>query len=99
MIISSPCILPVLSFGFARAGLPFLKSALPMLAGMAATFAAVAWLAAIGGGWAVTANQYGRGFALLVLAGFGVILLFPALSDRVTRPFVALGARLSEPLM
>ncbi len=31
-----------------------------MLLGMAATFALVATLAAVGGGWAVTANEYGR---------------------------------------
>ena len=96
LTIASPCILPVSPFVFARTGQPFLKSTLPMLTGMAATFAGVASLAAIGGGWAVSANQYGRGAALLVLAGFGLILLFPALSDRVTRPAVALGARLSN---
>lgn len=96
LTIVSPCILPVLPFVFARTGQSFLKSTLPMLAGMAATFAAVASLAAFGGGWAVAANQYGRGLALVVLAGFGLILLFPALSDRAMRPVVALGARLSE---
>jgi cytochrome c biogenesis protein CcdA/thiol-disulfide isomerase/thioredoxin len=96
LTIVSPCILPVLPFVFARSGQSFLKSTLPMLAGMAATFAAVASLAAIGGGWAVAANQYGRGVALAVLAGFGLILLFPVLSDKATRPLVALGARLSD---
>jgi cytochrome c biogenesis protein CcdA/thiol-disulfide isomerase/thioredoxin len=96
LTIASPCILPVLPFVFARAGQPFVKSTLPMLAGMAATFAAVASLAAIGGDWAVTANQYGRGLALIVLAGFGMILLFPTLAEKLTRPVVALGARLSE---
>lgn len=96
LTIVSPCILPVLPFVFARTGQSFLKSTLPMLVGMAATFAAVASLAAIGGGWAVAANQYGRGLALVVLAGFGLILLFPALADKVTRPVVALGARLSD---
>ena len=95
LTIISPCILPVLPFVFARAGKPFLTSTLPMLVGMAASFAAVATLAAVGGGWAVTANQYGRAAALVVLAGFGVILLFPALADRVTRPVVALGNRLN----
>ncbi len=30
------------------------------------------------------------------LAAFGLLLLFPALADRVTRPLVALGARLTE---
>ncbi|WP_082351482.1 cytochrome c biogenesis protein DipZ [Cypionkella psychrotolerans] len=96
LTIASPCILPVLPFVFARAGQPFLKSTLPMLAGMAATFAAVASLAAIGGDWAVTANQYGRSVALVVMAGFGMILLFPAMADKVARPVVALGARLSD---
>ena len=96
LTIVSPCILPVLPFVFARVGKPFLRSTLPMLTGMAATFAVVASLAAVGGSWAVEANTYGRGAALVLMAGFGLILLFPALSDRVTRPLVALGARLSE---
>ena len=60
-----------------------------MLVGMAATFAAVATLAALGGGWAVQANEYGRDAALVLLALFGVILLFPALSDRLTRRWFA----------
>ncbi|WP_426036210.1 cytochrome c biogenesis protein DipZ [Cypionkella sp. TWP1-2-1b2] len=96
LTIASPCILPVLPFVFARAGQPFVKSTLPMLTGMAATFAAVASLAAVGGDWAVTANQYGRSIALAVMAGFGMILLFPAVADKLTRPVVALGARLSD---
>ena len=96
LTIVSPCILPVLPFVFARAGQPFLRSTLPMLVGMAATFAAVATLAALGGGWAVQVNEYGRYAALVLLAIFGVILLFPALSDYLTRPLVSLGARLSQ---
>ena len=96
LTIVSPCILPVLPFVFARADRPFLRSGLPMLAGMAATFAAVATLAAIGGGWAVQANHYGRLAAIALLAVFGLTLLFPALSDRLTRPLVALGDRLSQ---
>jgi hypothetical protein len=51
LAIVSPCILPVLPFVFARAGRPFVSSTLPMLAGMAVTSAAVATLAAAGGGW------------------------------------------------
>ena len=47
LTIVSPCILPVLPFVFARADRPFLKSGLPMLVGMALTFALVATL---GGG-------------------------------------------------
>jgi cytochrome c biogenesis protein CcdA len=96
LTIISPCILPVLPFVFARSDKPFISSGLPLLAGMAATFAAVATLAAIGGGWAVQANEYGRLAALALLALFGLALLFPALSDRLTRPVVALGSRLSE---
>lgn len=96
LTIVSPCILPVLPFVFARAGQPFLRSGLPMLCGMAITFAVVATLAAVGGGWAVQANQYGRFAALLILAFFGVTLVFPALADRLARPLVAIGARLSQ---
>src|SRR5215471_5597397 len=96
LTIISPCILPVLSFVFARSDRPFVSSGLPMLAGMAATFAAVATLAAVGGGWAVQANEYSRYAALALLALFGITLLFPALSDLLTRPAVALGSLLSE---
>jgi cytochrome c biogenesis protein CcdA len=96
LTIISPCILPVLPFVFARSDRPFVSSGLPMLAGMAATFAAVATLAAVGGGWAVQANEYGRYAALALLALFGITLLFPVLADMLTRPVVALGSRLSE---
>jgi cytochrome c biogenesis protein CcdA/thiol-disulfide isomerase/thioredoxin len=96
LTIASPCILPVLPFVFARADQPFLRRGLPMLLGMGLTFAVVATLAAVGGGWAVQANEYGRYLAIALLALFGVTLLFPELSDRLTRPLVALGGRLSE---
>ena len=96
LTILSPCILPVLPFVFARADRSFLRSTLPMLAGMAATFAIVATLAAVGGGWAVRANAIGRWAALVLLALFGLALVFPSLSDRLTRPLVALGSRMSE---
>jgi cytochrome c biogenesis protein CcdA/thiol-disulfide isomerase/thioredoxin len=96
LTIVSPCILPVLPFVFARAGGSFLRSTLPLLIGMAATFAIVATLAAVGGGWAVQANAIGRWAALALLAVFGIALVFPSISDRLTRPVVALGSRLSE---
>jgi cytochrome c biogenesis protein CcdA/thiol-disulfide isomerase/thioredoxin len=96
LTIVSPCILPVLPFVFARADRPFVRSGLPMLVGMALTFAVVATLAAVAGGWVVEANQYGRIAAIALLAFFGITLLFPELSDRMTRPLVALGARLSQ---
>lgn len=96
LTILSPCILPVLPFVFARADRSFVRSTLPMLAGMAATFAIVATLAAVGGGWAVRANEVGRWAALVLLALFGIALVFPSVSDRLTRPLVALGSRMSE---
>jgi cytochrome c biogenesis protein CcdA/thiol-disulfide isomerase/thioredoxin len=95
LTILSPCILPVLPFVFARADRPFLKNGLPLLSGMAVTFAAIATLATVGGSWAVHANAYGRAAALVLLALFGLTLLFPALADRLTQPLVGLGDRLS----
>lgn len=96
LTILSPCILPVLPFVFARAGQPFVRSGLPMLLGMAITFAIVATLAAVGGGWAVQANQYGRYAALALLGFFGLTLVFPAFADRLMQPLVAAGSRLSQ---
>ncbi|TAL99815.1 MAG: cytochrome c biogenesis protein DipZ, partial [Paraburkholderia sp.] len=96
LTIVSPCILPVLPFVFARTGKPFLQSGLPLLAGMALSFSAVGALAAVGGGWAVAANQYARFAALALLALFGLTLLVPSLAGRLARPLVAFGARLSE---
>lgn len=96
LTIVSPCILPILPFVFARADKPFVRSGLPMLAGMAVTFALIATLAAVGGGWAVRVNQYGRWAALALMAIFGLTLLIPSLADRLTRPLVALGGRLSQ---
>jgi cytochrome c biogenesis protein CcdA/thiol-disulfide isomerase/thioredoxin len=96
LTIVSPCILPVLPFVFARAEQPFLRSGLPMLVGMAFTFAGVATLAAIGGSWAVEANEYGRLAAIVLLAVFGVTLLVPGLAEWMSRPLVAAGARLSQ---
>ncbi|MBI3368491.1 MAG: cytochrome c biogenesis protein DipZ [Burkholderiales bacterium] len=96
LTILAPCILPVLPFVFARVDQPFLRSGLPLLAGMALSFAGVATLATIGGSWAAEANDFGRYVALTVLAAMGIALLLPRVADRVTRPLVALGARLSE---
>lgn len=96
LTILSPCILPVLPFVFARSDQPFMRSGLPILVGMAATFAVVASLAAVGGGWVVEANRYGRLAAIVLMALFGIALLLPALSDQLTRPIVALGSRLSQ---
>jgi len=96
LTILSPCILPVLPFVFARAERPFLKSGLPLLAGMALTFAAVATLAAVGGSWAVHVNQYGRSIALVLMAAFALTLLSRRAADWLAQPFVALGNRLTR---
>jgi cytochrome c biogenesis protein CcdA/thiol-disulfide isomerase/thioredoxin len=96
LTIVSPCILPVLPFVFARSEQKFLTSGLPMLVGMAVTFAAIATLAAVGGSWAVRVNQYGRIFALVLLTAFAATLLSRHLADLLARPFVALGNRLTR---
>ncbi|VXB52167.1 cytochrome c biogenesis protein DipZ [Brevundimonas sp. G8] len=96
LTIVSPCILPVLPFVFARADRPFMRNGLPLLVGMAVTFAGVATLAALGGGWAVRANEVGRWIALAVMAVLGLSLLLPALGDRLMRPFVAAGSWLTD---
>src|SRR6476660_7402638 len=88
LTILSPCILPVLPFVFARADRPFLRNGLPLLTGLALTFAGVATLAAVGGGWAVAANNAGRWLAIVLLAAFALLLIFPHLADRAMRPLV-----------
>jgi len=94
LTILSPCILPVLPFVLARAQQPFFSVTFPMLAGMAITFAAIATLAAFGGGWAVHANIYGRAIALVGLAVFGVTLVSPRFASWLTLPLVSFGNRL-----
>ncbi|MET1536726.1 cytochrome c biogenesis protein DipZ [Burkholderia sola] len=95
LTILSPCILPVLPFVFARADQPFVRTGLPLLAGMALTFAVVATLAAVGGGWVAQANQAGRWIAIVLLAVFGLTLLMPRFAEHLTRPLVAVGNRLT----
>lgn len=94
LTILSPCILPVLPFVFARADRPFVTSTLPMLTGMAITFAGVATLAAVGGNWAVHANEYGRYAAIALLGIFGLTLVSPQLATVLTRPIIALANKL-----
>lgn len=96
LTILTPCILPILPFVFSRAGEPFSRGGLPMLAGMALTFAAVASLAAFGGHWAVQANAIGRWLALALLALFGAALVSQRVAAILARPVVALGQKLSE---
>ncbi len=96
LTILSPCILPVIPFVFARSGRSFWQSSFPLLVGMALTFALVATVASIGGGWAVQANSYGRILALAVLGLFGLTLLLPSVAEWVTRPLVRVGSALSN---
>ncbi|HEX5047760.1 MAG TPA: cytochrome c biogenesis protein DipZ, partial [Gammaproteobacteria bacterium] len=51
----------------------------------------------VGGGWVVQANQWGRWVALALVLVFGLALLLPRFADRLSRPFVALGNKLSAP--
>ena len=94
LTILSPCILPVLPFVFARADQPFRRSGLPLLAGMALTFALVAVAAAFGGHWVVRLNQGGRYVAMIIFLVLGISLLFPSLAETLTRPLVRAGSRL-----
>ncbi len=96
LTILSPCVLPVLPFVFARSEQSFYRSGLPILFGMAATFTVLASLAAVGGAWLVEVNQYGRYAAMLLLLLLGLALIFPAWSERMMRPFVALGGSLQQ---
>jgi cytochrome c biogenesis protein CcdA/thiol-disulfide isomerase/thioredoxin len=95
LTILSPCILPVVPFILARANESFHRNGLPMLLGLAFAFAAVASLAAVAGGWAVEANRFGRAAAMVLLAAFGLGLIFPALSARLAAPLVTTGSRLA----
>jgi cytochrome c biogenesis protein CcdA/thiol-disulfide isomerase/thioredoxin len=94
LTILSPCILPVLPFVFSRADQPFRRSGLPLLTGMALTFALVATAAAFGGHWVVRLNQGGRYVAIAIFLVLGLTLLFPSLAEALTRPLVQAGAKI-----
>ncbi|MDB5503554.1 MAG: cytochrome biosis protein [Tardiphaga sp.] len=96
LTIASPCILPILPIVLAGTGKPFRRSGLPLLIGLALTFAAVASLAAVAGGWAVEANRAGRAIALVAVTLFGLSMLLPGLAARLMAPLVFVGARLSD---
>jgi cytochrome c biogenesis protein CcdA/thiol-disulfide isomerase/thioredoxin len=93
LTIVSPCILPVLPFVFSRADQPFRRSGLPLLAGMAFTFALVAAVATFAGSWIVRANQVGRYVAVAIFGILGLTLLFPGLAEILSRPFVRFGGK------
>lgn len=89
----SPCILPVVPFVFARSDKPFVTDRLPLLAGLAGTFALVTGIGVAGLAGAAQLSQYGRWIALATLALFGAALLFPSIAERFTRPLSALADR------
>src|SRR5262245_18990736 len=89
--IAGPFILPVLPFVFAPAGRSFVKSGLPLLFGMAASFAVVGSLASLAGDWIVRANRVGRLAAMEIFGIVGLALLLPVVADYLSRPFVRLG--------
>ncbi|WP_326537556.1 cytochrome c biogenesis protein DipZ [Pseudorhodoferax sp.] len=95
LTVLSPCILPVLPFVFARSDRPFVQGTLPLLAGLAASFALVASLGAVAGAWAVQLNLVGRWIALAALALFAASLLWPRLAGWWSAPLVRAGARLA----
>lgn len=94
LTIISPCILPVLPFVLARADRPFLRSGLPLLVGLALSFAVAAALTSLSGGWLVQVSQYGRAAALALLAVFALSLLLPGLAQALMQPLVSVGDRL-----
>jgi cytochrome c biogenesis protein CcdA/thiol-disulfide isomerase/thioredoxin len=89
----SPCILPVVPFVFARSDRPFVTDRLPLLVGLAGTFALITGIGVAGLAGAAQLSQYGRWIALATLALFGAALLFPSVADRLTRPLSALADR------
>ncbi|WP_206131665.1 hypothetical protein [Burkholderia sp. Ac-20379] len=86
LTVLSPCILPVVPFVFARTDAPFLRSRLPLLLGLAASFALVTGLGAAGLGGIAQFSRYGRAIALASFALFGFALLFPAAAARIAAP-------------
>jgi len=96
LTILSPCILPVLPFVFTKADQPFYKSGLPLLAGMATTFTAASLLAVVGGTWVVEASNWGRWLALVLLALFGLSLIFPQYLEALLAPLTRFGGKLSQ---
>jgi cytochrome c biogenesis protein CcdA/thiol-disulfide isomerase/thioredoxin len=94
LTIATPCIFPILPFILARADEPFRRGGLPMLLGLAFTFAAVASLASVAGGWAVEANRHGRTAALVLMTLFGLTMLLPNLATRIAAPIVSIGSSL-----
>lgn len=95
LTILSPCILPVIPIAFAAGGRAFVRDTIPMLIGLAASFAASAAVGATAAHWLTSAAAVGRAVAFVVVALVGAALLLPRVAERLTRPVVGIGASLS----
>lgn len=89
----SPCILPVLPLLLSRAGGPIWAPMLTLL-GMASGFAVLASLAVVSSDWVIGASQWGRYFALVLLAASALALLSTRVGSWLSRPWLWLGNRL-----
>lgn len=89
----SPCILPVLPLLLSRAGGPIWAPMLTLL-GMATGFAVLASLAVVSSDWVIGASQWGRYFALGLLAASALALLSTRVGNWLSRPWLWLGNRL-----
>lgn len=96
LTILSPCILPVLPFVFSRAQGSFLKNGVPLLLGMALTFSLLSGVAIVGGEWIGRANEIGRVVAMILMAVFGLSLLFPHISEMAMAPLSQFGSRIGQ---
>jgi cytochrome c biogenesis protein CcdA/thiol-disulfide isomerase/thioredoxin len=96
LTILSPCILPVLPFVFSKAQGSFLRNGLPLLIGMALTFSLLSGVAIVGGEWIGKANEIGRIIAMILMALFGLSLLFPHLSEVAFAPLTRFGSRVGQ---
>jgi cytochrome c biogenesis protein CcdA/thiol-disulfide isomerase/thioredoxin len=96
LTILSPCILPVLPFVFSRAQKSFIKSGVPLLLGMCVTFSLLSAAALISGEWIGRASEVGRTVAMILMAAFGLSLLFPEISEKLFQPLTRVGSRLGQ---
>ncbi len=96
LTILSPCILPVLPFVFSKVDRNFLKTGLPLLLGMAVTFASVSLIAILGGNWVGQAGEVGRWVAVVLMTFFAVSLIFPVYLETWLRPLTRIGVKLQQ---
>ncbi len=94
LTIASPCILPVVPLVMSRTGRPLARDILPMLAGMAIMFVAIASAATASAAWLVRASEGGRIAALVLLGVVGVSLLVPRVATALAALPVRLGTRI-----